>query len=236
MRRITVSGAGLAGFRSDGYDDHMKLFFPLPGEARPRFALPGDAADPDAPRSPMRDFTPRRFDAQALELGIDFALHATGPASDWARRVQPGDLLGVGVRGSMVVSPAFDWYLLLGDSTALPAIGRRIETAPEGTRLLAVIEVEADERIALPQRANADVQWIVRDAPATGGPRTLVDVARTLALPPGVGHVFGAGEYQAMTAVRRVLAAERGFANVQLRIASYWKRGETAHHENLEAA
>lgn len=70
--RITLTGDELAGFQSPGFDDHVKLGVPGAG---------GEWV--------LRDFTPRAFDAARGELAIEFALHAHGPASDWARRAAP---------------------------------------------------------------------------------------------------------------------------------------------------
>lgn len=44
-----------------------------------------------------------------------------------------GDRLEIGgPHGSTVVSDDFDWYLLIGDATALPSIGRRLEKMRPG--------------------------------------------------------------------------------------------------------
>src|SRR5580704_7023306 len=64
MLRITVGGDELDGFVSAAHDDHVKLFFPQPGQAEP--VLPtmgpnGPVYPPDAPRPAARDYTPRRY-------------------------------------------------------------------------------------------------------------------------------------------------------------------------------
>jgi NADPH-dependent ferric siderophore reductase len=104
----------LQGFTSASYDDHVKLFFPALGSSEP--ILPkGPPGSPEAGQGPApiaRDYTPRRFDAVANELDIEFVLHNDGPATSWAAQVQEGHQLGVGgPRGSFVVSSAFDWYV-----------------------------------------------------------------------------------------------------------------------------
>jgi NADPH-dependent ferric siderophore reductase len=82
MRRVVLRGAELAGFTSLGFDDHVKLFFFTGGSEKE-----------------MRDFTPRRFDAAAGELWIDFFLHQAGPAAAWAARAVAGQSLeGAGRR------------------------------------------------------------------------------------------------------------------------------------------
>jgi hypothetical protein len=87
MLRITVGGDELAGFVSAAHDDHVKLFFPQPGQAKP--VLPtsspnGPVYPADAPRPAARDYTPRRYDPTAGTLAIDFVLHGDGPATSWA--------------------------------------------------------------------------------------------------------------------------------------------------------
>jgi len=124
MLRITLTGAELAGFTSLGFDDHVKLFFPTESTSEPE--------PTDGP--PMRDYTPR-YDAGAGVLHIDFAIHDAGPATDWALRARVGDSLTIGgPRGSAIIPMEFDWYLFIGDETALPAIGRRLEELPAGSR------------------------------------------------------------------------------------------------------
>ncbi|MCF7697685.1 siderophore-interacting protein, partial [Mycetohabitans sp. B2] len=92
------------------------------------------------PRPPARDYTPRRYDRHAGELDLEFALHDAGPASAWARQAQPGQWLGVGgPRSSLVIPTDFDWHLLIGDDTALPAIARRLDELPADTRVATVI-------------------------------------------------------------------------------------------------
>jgi NADPH-dependent ferric siderophore reductase len=92
MLRITVGGDELAGFVSAAHDDHVKLFFPQPGQTKP--VLPtsspnGPLYPADAPRPAARDYTPRRYDAAAGTLAIDFVLHGDGPATSWAAQARP---------------------------------------------------------------------------------------------------------------------------------------------------
>src|SRR5215470_17078434 len=145
MVRIVVGGEALAGFVSAAHDDHVKLLFPQPGQDKPVLPTPtpnGPVYPEGAPRPAARDYTPRSYDAAANTLTIDFVLHGEGPATSWAAQAQPGHFLGIGgPRGSFIVPDDFDWYLLAGDETALPAIGRRLEELPPGTHALVVVEV-----------------------------------------------------------------------------------------------
>jgi len=214
FRRITFTGESLAGFVSASFDDHVKLFLD-----------PADGTEPV-----RRDYTPRRFDAAAGELSIEFALHGDGPAANWAAQATPGQRATIGgPRGSFIIPTDFDWHLLVGDETALPAIARRLEELPAGVQVFVVLHVEnpADRRV-LDSAATVHVQW-VDDAAA------LIDAVRALVLPEGEGYAWCAGEAGAMAAVRRVLVEEKGQDPRAIRAAAYWKRGASAHHENLEA-
>src|ERR1700754_2289393 len=133
MVRVTFTGEDVKGFVSASPDDHVKLFFPVDGG---QINLP--TMGPDGPvfaegvtPSPARDYTPRHYDAKANELDIDFVLHGDGPASTWAAQAQAGQWLGIGgPRGSRIVADDFDTYVLIGDETALPAIGRWLDEMP----------------------------------------------------------------------------------------------------------
>lgn len=238
LRRVTLTGDSLRDFVSASFDDHVKLFFPAPGEARPELPELGPNGvefRDDRPRPVMRDFTPRHYDNDACELELEFALHEAGPATDWASRAQPGDWLGVGgPRGSLVIGIGFDWHLLIGDDTALPAIARRLGELPAGTRAIAVLEIaNASARPDLRTDAELSVHWCHRDGADTAEP-LLLQALRTLALPEGDGYVWAAGESADIRAVRRYLVDERGVEKSRIRAAAYWKRGAQGVHENLE--
>jgi NADPH-dependent ferric siderophore reductase len=235
MRRITLIGEDLTGFVSSGFDDHVKLFFPRPGEnepARPTTGADGRSVWPDESRKPpSRDFTPRRYDA-AGELHIDFALHENGPATDWAVEARPGSKLGVGgPRGSFVISTAFDWHLLIGDETAIPAIGRRLEELPAAAHALVVVEVaNANEQMSFASNATCDVTWVHRDGARPGSVDGLDRASRALRLPPGQGYAWVAAETAVAKQLRQTLL-ERGADKRWLRAAGYWKRGAEATHD-----
>jgi len=228
--------AALEGFVSASFDDHLKLILPAAGQPEP--VLPAAGPDglqwpPGVERPAMRDYTPRRHDAEAGELEIEFALHGDGPAANWAAQAAPGQRVGIGgPRGSFVVPLDYDWHLLVGDDTALPAIARRLEELPAGSRAIALLQLadEADRR-PLPTRADLTLHWL----PAGGAADALAQAVQALTLPAGEGYAWAAGEAQAMAAVRRVLVGPHGLDKDHVRAAAYWKRGAAAHHENLSA-
>ena len=221
MRRITLHGPDLEGFNSLGADDHVKLFFPTtPQEAQAleSLALPG--AEGDGPRPPMRDYTPRRYDPAQGELDIDFVLHGEGPAASWAAQAQTGQFLHIaGPRGSLIVPDMFDSYLLIGDETALPAIGRRLEGLAANRSALVVVEVaDQAEQQVFSSQAQVDVIWIVR------GEQNLLDVTRRLEMPEGRLYAWVATESGLSRKLRRVLLDEFGLEEEFVKAAGYWRR------------
>ena len=240
LARITFTGDDLRDFTSASFDDHIKVIFPEPGADKP--VLP--VAGPDGPvfaagqRPVARDFTPRRFDREAGELVIDFVLHDVGPASTWATQAKVGQYLGIGgPRGSFVIPDGFDWHLLIGDETALPAISRRLKELPAGTRVAAVVEVrDPSARIEFDTQADLYAVWCYQNeghGTANAGDELLQAVRETF-LPEGEGYVWAAGESATIRAVRQHLTTERGIDKSRIRAASYWKRGAAAVHESID--
>lgn len=239
MRRITLTGDDLAGFLSASFDDHVKLLVPEAAGAVPSLPTIGPNGlvfEADKPRPAMRDYTPRRYDAASNELDIDFVLGHEGPATDWASRAAPGHQLGIaGPRGSFVVPTGFDWHLLIGDETALPAIARRLEELPETVKAIAVIKTVADDaRIELASRCALEVHWVGGSADAGADGTVLGPVVQALKLSDGHGYAWAAGEYNEIKAVRGLLTDRLGIDRSRIRASSYWRKSAAATHEHFD--
>lgn len=231
MRRIRLTGPELEGFQSPGHADHVKVFLPSDGKPLPRpERLPDGLAWPDeVPKPFLRDYTPRYFDPVALTLDLDFVLHGDGPASEWAAQAKPGDQLMIGgPRGSLIVPDAFDWYLLAGDETALPAIGRRIEELPASKPAIAIIEVpEAADEQRFETSSPVQIHWIHRNGREAGAENLILPAVTEIGFPPGEGFAFVAGEANMSRTVKAHLIA-RGLSHEYIRAPGYWIRGTTS--------
>jgi len=222
MRRITLGGPELAGFISLGTDDHVKLLFPQNAEqAAALETMVLGAGKDNGPLPEMRDYTPRRYDLEKLELDIDFVLHGDGPASTWAEQAKPGQFLHIGgPRGSMIVPDIFDSYLLIGDETALPAIARRLEGLASNRKALVVIEVEnGAEQQVLESAAQVNVIWVLRD----GGKDNLLTTVKQLQVPKGNLYAWVATETKVSRQIRRVLLNEHGLNEQFVKAVGYWR-------------
>lgn len=227
MVRLTLAGPELAALVSGGPSEYLKLLIPVPGRplALPRSNAAGGLNYDEASRAqPMRTYTARRFDREALELDVDVLVHRDGAASAWAEAAAPGDRVGVmGLFGPWIASERADWHLLVGDQAALPAIASYLEHLPAGARAVALIEVEdGAEQQPLDLRADARVTWLHRDG-LLAGESLLPAALRELAWLSGRPWVRGAGEYRAMRELRRILGEERGLERSDFTVTGYWR-------------
>jgi NADPH-dependent ferric siderophore reductase len=235
MVRVTLTGDDLADFASRGHDDHVKLFFARPGEAAPVLPTfgPNGPVYPEGVRPTSRDYTPRRVDVEAREIDIDFALHEAGPATQWALEAAPGAMLHMGgPRGSMIVPDDFDWYLLVGDETALPAIARRMEELRSEARVTVIAEVRGPEdEIELPKRSSGTVTWLHRGEARPGEGSLLDEAVAAFAPEAGEGFVWVGCESDTAKRLRRILVEDKALSKKRVKASGYWKRGIASYHD-----
>ena len=234
MIRVVAGGGDLAAFPDTEYTDrYVKIIFPRPGVVYPEpFSSPGfdwDAVRAAHPREEwpaLRTYTVRAFDPVAGELTIDFVHHGdAGLAGPWAAAARPGDpLLLLGPGGAYAPDPTADWHLLVGDESALPAIGAALERVPAGVPVHALVEVDgpADEQ-DLTTPGRLDLRWSHRDPTR---PEQLVEALAALPFPAGRVHAFVHGEAGVVRALRRHLLDERGVPRDDLSVSGYWRRGD----------
>jgi NADPH-dependent ferric siderophore reductase len=216
MVRITLTGDSLGDFISASPDDHVKLFLPQAG---------GEPA--------MRDYTPRRYDNHAKNLVLDFAVHDAGPATDWALQAKPGMTLTVGgPRGSAVIRGVTRW-LLIGDETALPAIGRRIEEASTGDSIVSLAAVaDAVEEQVFETAADLRTLWIHRPLSQATDASPLLQALKELEITPDT-FVWIAAEGSVARALRKYLREERGHPVEWIKASGYWAKGKADAHEPI---
>lgn len=237
MRRVVLGGDQLGPFARDGihhpafaapgFDDHIKLILAADGdiEAALPAQLPHGIEWTPAEHRLTRDYTPRRVDPRAGELDLDFVVHGDGPAEAWAASAREGDELWfVGPKSSLRLPEQLDWVHLVGDETALPAIGRFLDERPVDAPAHVVVTVSDDsacQELAL--RDDDTITWVVAEP---GDAEALDTAVRTLPVPAGEGYAWAAAESRALLPVRRYLQRERKLPKDRLNITGYWHREE----------
>jgi NADPH-dependent ferric siderophore reductase len=125
-----------------------------------------------------------------------------------------------GPKTSMIIPNDYDWHLLAGDLTALPAIRRRLEELPPGVRAIVLVQSQEDaDRLPVRAAAALDLRWV-------GAGENLADRLASLDWPPSEGFAWCAGEAHAMAEVREALTVKRGLPHQAMRVASYWNRDD----------
>lgn len=220
LEEFEVAGGTAAPFRSDGFDDHVKLLVPLEGTDRPPLPVQG----PDrlewggaGGRPVAKDYTPRRF--ADGELDLDFVLHEGGFAAGWARRAAPGDPAWiVGPTRSLLLPEGVERMVLTGDETALPAIARLLDAWPGTMTADVVVEVASPAGIQdLPELPGVTVRWV-------HGADAWVEAVRELPWSDAPTFCWVAGESGAVRQVRRHLADDRAVPRDCLDATGYWRR------------
>lgn len=204
--RVELGGADLDGFVSLGAPDEGCVFHFPDASGKP---------DPEVGRW----YTVRRIDGPRLT--VDLVTHPGGVGGEWAAVAGVGDRLLITHRNSWYSRPeAAGWQLLLGDVTALPAIGRIVEETAATVPTTVVLEVPdpADQQ-PLP---GAEVTWLHNPGLASAG-SDLERHARASVLPDGPGYVYAAGEAAAMRGVRKYVRHELRRPTGSFGIVGYWR-------------
>ena len=176
-----------------------------------------------------RRFTIRDWDAERQLLSIDFVVHGdAGYAGSWAQRAKPGDRLQFeGPGGSYRPSSDVDWHLLIGDESAMGAIGASLQVLEPGDKAVVFAVVQARGReIELPSAADVTIHWLYREE-APDSQHWVADAVAAIEFPIGTFDTFVHGEAGEVVAVRRHLESARGVDVSNESISPYWRRRHT---------
>lgn len=224
MKRVVVGGEELHGFPIPQPAASVRLLLPSAGTLEIPTWNGNEFLLGDGTRPIIRTFTPRRFDAQQLELSLDVVLHGSGAASEWAESARPSDAVAVSGPGlGYEIDPAATALLLMGDETAIPAISQLLEHLPSVPIALHLLVTHPDAEMDLP--GDADVTWHVASE-VTGTDDPLVAAVRAADLTPET-RIWAAGEAAAMQRIRKYLFREIDFPRPHTSIRGYWKRTAT---------
>ncbi|MEQ8955864.1 MAG: siderophore-interacting protein [Gammaproteobacteria bacterium] len=234
MKRITLGGEELEGFPAGMEGSYIKLWFPWPGESE--VGMP----DESKPRGPgngpmMRTYTIRNHRPEKQELDIDFVVHGDeGPASGWAMNAKPGDRITISGPGvGQMVDTSADWFFMVGDMTALPALAANLKMLPDNARGYFVMEVIGESDIQdLAKPDGIEMHWVVNPHPGEDN-RTLPDKVREMELLDGRPSVWTACEFSSMRALRHYFRQECNIDRFAVYASSYWKIGVSEDEHKL---
>lgn len=219
MQRITLESEAFAAFPADCEGGYIKLLF----DAQGRTDIHALAEDE---RPLMRTYTIRSFMPQQNSIEVDFVRHTcddpqSGFAARWAMSAQVGDTIHIAGPGTIQnMNLQADWFFMVADMTALPALSAKIRRLPKQAKGYAVIKIESEaDKQALDAPENMQIIWLTE--------QTISQAVYDLEWLEGEVSVWCACEFDAMRAMRQYFRNDKHVDRDNIYISSYWKHGVT---------
>ncbi|MGV0037515.1 ABC transporter ATP-binding protein/permease [Mycobacterium colombiense] len=182
--------------------------------------------DPDGSKTEFqRAYTISEADVPAGRFAVDIVLHdPAGPASSWARTVQPGATIAV---MALMGSSRFDvpdeqpaGYLLIGDSASIPGMNGIIGVVPDDVPIEMYLEKHDDNDTLIPvaQHPRLRVHWVDRhDEKSLAAAIESRDWSNW--------YAWATPEATTLKQVRARLRDEFGFPKSEVHAQAYWSAG-----------
>ncbi|ORW97037.1 iron ABC transporter permease [Mycobacterium sp. IEC1808] len=195
-------------------------------EAEPAAWLRFWFPDPDGSSTEFqRAYTISEADVAVGRFAVDVVLHEpAGPASLWARTVQPGATIAV---MSLMGSSRFDapdeqpaGYLLIGDSASIPGINGIVGTVPDDVPIEVYLEQHDDNDALIPlaKHPRLRVHWVPRrDEKSLAAAIESRDWSNW--------YAWATPEATTLKHVRTRLRDEFGFPKSEIHAQAYWSAG-----------
>ena len=212
MLRVTFSHKDLIDFPDNKIGGYVKFMF----------------YDEEQKQNLVRPYTIRDFRKKSLELDIDFAIHSenTGYATDWALNANIGDEIFIsGPSPKNLINMNLNWFLFIGDMSALPAISVNLEELPshaKGYAIIEILSIKDKQKIKKPQ--NLSLHWIINPKPENYSIELLkkINLIKWYDKKPSV---WVACEFNKMRKLRDFFQKEKEIDKKEMYISSYWKSG-----------
>jgi ATP-binding cassette subfamily B protein IrtA len=195
-------------------------------EAEPAAWLRFWFPDPEGSNTEFqRAYTISEADVATGRFAVDVVLHdPAGPASSWARSVQPGATIAV---MSLMGSSRFDvpddqpaGYLLIGDSASIPGMNGIIGTVPDDVPIEMYLEQHDDNDTLIPiaDHPRLRVHWVPR--------RDEKSLAAAIeARDWSDWYAWATPEATTLKQVRTRLRDDFGFPKSEIHAQAYWSAG-----------
>jgi NADPH-dependent ferric siderophore reductase len=175
-----------------------------------------------------RRFSIRSIDPESKTLTFWVTTHHEGLASEWLRNASPGattDLIGP--RGKIALDPMADWYLFVGDISALGAFYNLADAIEVPGKAIFIVEVPTAQDIVtptFPEGLGVTGIFIERQERSANDPEGLLRGLAAFEFPPGEGHVYLFGEFHQINALKLALL-DRGVELAQISMKAFWRTG-----------
>ncbi|PFG30511.1 siderophore-interacting protein [Paramicrobacterium agarici] len=176
----------------------------------------------------QRGYTFVDVNADNGTFGLEFVLHETkGPAGDWARAANVGDVSEVALTPARISLPEGTREIVLaGDITALPAINSWVSDLDASVQARVFIEDDHHDVDQLPAvtRSGDTWAWIRREGKRG---EALAEHLRAAVAPSARQYAWAAGEKTLVKHVRAVMKDHLGLIRGQHFSQFYWIEGHS---------
>ncbi|CQD18833.1 ABC transporter ATP-binding protein [Mycobacterium lentiflavum] len=173
----------------------------------------------------QRGYTISEADAPTGRFAVDVVLHEpAGPASTWARTVEPGTTIAVmSLMGSSRFDPPEEQpagYLLIGDSASIPGMNGIVATIPDDVPIEMYLEQHDDHDTAIPitRHPRLRVHWVPRR-----DEKSLADAIEDRDW--SNWYAWATPEATTLKNVRKRLKEAFGFPKSEVHAQAYWSAG-----------
>jgi NADPH-dependent ferric siderophore reductase len=212
IREITLAVRGLDGIPRIRPGAHVTLQLPQAGG-----------------RSTARIYSVWRQSPGGAQLAIRVLLHPRGgPGTVWARSAEVGEEITIGAPHSKItLDQRAKYHVFLGDENgAVPLLAMRGGLAPEVAVYGAFQAFDQSFRVPAPAGVAA-LPWVEQPHPSGRTSFPVLDAARALELPAGIGCAYVAGEANLCKAVFRHFVEERRWPRSAVKTQPQWATGRT---------
>lgn len=173
-----------------------------------------------------RSFTIREIDECNHIVTIDFVFHASnGPAANWLSQVKINDVIFAGGPGpTKLVNFESDWFILIGDLTALPAISVILKKLAKDAFGYVIIEIgdETDiQKLKKPEGLHID--WLINNDKYQSA-ETIIELIEAKPWLKGKPYLWVASEFDNAKSLRSYFKNKHNITKNRY-ISSYWKIG-----------
>lgn len=230
--RVTLHGEGAKDFSQCDLGANNKIMVPPAGHKKVKLSVWDEATQQyilpaEHERPLIRTYTHRAIDVENNQIVIDFVNHGdNGPASRWARSAEVGDQLGVAMKlRPTVLYPEADWYLLVGDATALPVLSVILESLPATAQGHCIVEVPTQEDVLEDfSHPGFTVDWLFNADPEAGS--EIFQAVQSVEIPTDAATFsYVACEYTTVRQIRQYYKEQLSWDKQRFYAFSYWKAG-----------
>lgn len=184
VMRVTLRGDDVKNHKSQGFEEHVVLFFDAPeagGEVLPERTEDGDWGWPKEGSKLHRHITIRKFRPEVGEIDLDFIMHDRGFKTEWVKNVPIGtEMRMVSPHGGIEISEDYDRYVVIVDEIGFTGLSRWLErTSSTAPKDVYVKIPSAGSKVPVPQCPGLNLTWIIQDE----NPTPVIDILNSIEFP-----------------------------------------------------